>query len=664
MRHPKAQSTLRIAILAGATLACIVWFASTMLGLQLAEGETIRAEVEAEAAVTTRTVETAGTRGCIYDCRGVPLVQSTLSYAVELQYANWDRARAGETLRRTLAVLAERGYAYTSTLPIGGEPLAYTSASDDTLAAFLEKREWESDLSAAALFDRLCERYEIPEDFTAADALAVAGLRYDLEVMGFSPLQPVTLAEDVDRATVAELALYELPGVEIVTRETRTIMTNALAHVLGRVGAIFAEDADAYKALGYPADATVGLSGIEKAYETLLCGKDGSVTRTYDDWGRLIAEDVESVAAAGADVYLTIDLRLQKATEAALEHRILEMRESGGAGKEAEGGAAVAIRVGTGEVLALASYPTYSLQTFAADYASLLEAAYAPIYNRATSGTYAPGSVFKMATATAALQEGVVEPDTIIRDEGVYTYYAPDYLYHCWIYNEYGITHGDLNIVGALQNSCNYYFYEAGRLLGIEALDRYARLLGLGEKTGLEIAESAGILAGPEARADGKWYPGDTLLAAIGQSDNAFTPVQLCNYVATLCAGGVRYQTQLVGSVIASDGTVCEDSTSVEAARIDFDEENLAAILEGMLRVTEDGTASKVFADYPVAVIGKTGSAQVQTGAANGVFVLAAPAENPEIAIAVVVEHGGSGNNVAVIARDMLDAYLAVSAQS
>lgn len=655
--RPARRRRLRLGAMAVSVLLCAFWFASTMLGLQIVDGGDIRAEVEAEAAYTVRETAALGARGSIYDRRGVPLVHSELSYGVELRYTNWDRSRANETLRRALSVLSGYGYPYASSLPVDVRG-RYTERTD-AFYDFLDRREWSRSLPAAALLEKLCERYEIPEDFSEAEMRNVVGLRYDLEVKGFSPLVPIVLADEVDRAAAAELALYELPGVEIVTRESRVYETRYLAHVLGYTGGIFAKDAEEYAALGYPADATVGLTGIEKAYERELRGKTQTVRRVYDGEGRLIAEEREGSARAGADVYLTVDLRLQQAMEDSLAARIPEIRETK-TGAGAEGGAAVAIRVGTGEVLAMASYPTYNPATFYRDYRTLLETDYAPMYNRAANGIYAPGSTFKMATAAAALQEGVLEPDTLIRDEGVYRYYAPNYLYHCWIYNDYGRTHGYLDVVGALQNSCNYYFYEAGRLLGIEALDRYARLLGLGEKSGIEISESSGTVAGPGARADGSWYPGDTLLAAIGQSDNAFTPVQLANYVATLCSGGTRYRARLVGDVIGSDGERIERGGPEVAAKIDFERENLDAILEGMLRVTEDGTASRVFADYPVSVIGKTGSAQVESGTANGVFVLAAPAEAPEIAVAVVVEHGGSGNNVAVIARDVLDAYFAI----
>lgn len=650
---------LRLTIIAGLFIAVMVWFVVTISGLQINEGDSIRQAVEAEAAVTVKTVKTDTSRGAIYDSRGVSLVHSELTYGVEMQYANWDRSRGNRTLLTALTILKQHGHLYTDSLPLtGGAFATYTVQDDETLKKFIEAREWDADISAQELYTKLQDRYGIPNDFSPEEVRMVVGMRYDLEVKSFSPLIPIPLASNVDRQTVVELRSQDLPGVEIVTEEKRVYDTNLMAHILGRMGYIPPEDADYYASLGYSSGDKVGLFGIEKAYETDLCGTEGSVLRTYDEDGRLLGEVTETEAAPGDDVYLTIDLRIQKAAEESLAARIEAMRAAGGTGSKAEGGAAVAVEVGTGRILAEASYPTYNLATFSQDYQALLQAEYGPMFNRAASGVYAPGSIFKMVTATAALQDGVIDTSTRIQDKGVYDYYAPNYLYHCWIYNDYHRTHGYLNVAGALQNSCNYFFYEMGRLLGIDRIDYYASLYGLGQPTGIEIGETVGVIAGPEERGS-NWYPGDTLMAAIGQSDNAFTPVQMANYVATICSGGKRYEAHLVDTVIASNGDLVEEKVPKEVADVGLSSENLSAILDGMRRVTEDGTASRVFSDYSVSVIGKTGSAQVQGGEANGVFVLAAPAENPEIAIAVVVEHGGSGNNVAWIARDILDAYMA-----
>ena len=318
--------------------------------------------------------------------------------------------------------------------------------------------------------------------------------------------------------------------------------------------------------------------------------------------------------------------------------------------------------VNTGEILAMASYPTYSLITFSQDWNELSQSKLSPYLNRAISGTYAPGSTFKMVSAIAALEEGIVTPAEKIKDEGVYRFYEPNYTPACWIWNSRGRTHGDLTASDALKYSCNYYFYEVGRLTGIETLNLYARQFGLGQKTGVELTnEKSGILAGRESREarGGSWYGGDTIQAAIGQSDNLFTPLQLCSYISTLANGGTRYQPHLLRQVKDYTGTqLLQDGTPTVLDQLEISDATLQAVYSGMLGVTtEDGTASSVFANYPIQVAGKTGSAEVGSGSANGVFVAFAPYDDPQIAVCVVGEHAGSGGNVAPVAKAVLNMY-------
>ena len=640
------------------------YYVLQLLSLQVAQGQTYLEQAEAEA-ITTRTVVQEAVRGELFDRYGRPLITNAATTVLRFNASDWDRTIQNSVIRRVTAALERTGNAYVSHLPIGGQPLSFTGTSGDAdrkaLAAFLTEHEWDTDLSAEQILARLCTRYKISDTYTVAEALRVAGVRYDMENAEFSVYAPFVIASDADTDTIAAVLALGCPGVETAKVYTRVYNTTYAAHILGRVGPIPAEEADAYLDAGYALNDRVGLSGLEKALEETLRGTDGVITQGISEDGQIVSEVVQKELVQGCDYYLTIDLALQEAAENALASRIEQIRTTTSA-TDAAGGAAVVIDIDTADVLASASYPTFNLATFSADYATLSRDPLNPYLNRAVSGTYPPGSVFKMVTATAALQEGIITPATTIRDEGLYDYYAPDYVYRCWIYRDRGMTHGLLDVVGALQNSCNYFFYEVGRLMGIETLDKYARLFGLGEKTGVELlGESDGTLAGPEARENGEWYAGDTLQASIGQSDSLFTPMQLASYIATLAGGGTRYETHLVNTVMSGDSrTILEEVEPTVVAEIDFTQENLDAVLEGMLRVTEDGTASKVFADYPISVIGKTGSAQVDTGTAHGVFVLAAPAEDPEIAIAVVVEHGGSGNNVATIARDILTAYLSL----
>jgi penicillin-binding protein 2 len=323
----------------------------------------------------------------------------------------------------------------------------------------------------------------------------------------------------------------------------------------------------------------------------------------------------------------------------------------------------VAIDVHSGAILAAATFPSYTQDEYETDYAKLATDETKPLFNRAFFGTYARGSTFKMATGIAALEENAVGLNEYIRDTGIYTKYAPSYSPRCWVYTDYGHGHGLQNVVAALKNSCNYYFYEVADRMGIELLNKYCRKLELGVKTGVEIGESAGILAGPDYRAsiDEQWFPGDTLQAAIGQSDNLFTPLQLANYVATIVNGGTRYKTHLVKGIYDATTGLCVQEEQIEIMdNLKMDEDNYHAIMQGMLECATTGTAAGVFGpNYEITAGAKTGTASVPQGTANGVFVAFAPYNDPQIAVCVVVEHGAHGNYVGSVARDIFDAYFA-----
>ena len=316
----------------------------------------------------------------------------------------------------------------------------------------------------------------------------------------------------------------------------------------------------------------------------------------------------------------------------------------------------------------MASYPTYDLSRFWEDYTANSTNPLSPFLNRTIQSTYSPGSTFKMCTSLAALEEGVITPRTEIVDKGAYERYADvGYSPRCWVYRQYGRTHGAVNVSEALKYSCNYFFYEMGYQLQMEKLNSYATQLGLGQKTGIELPnEKAGILAGPEsreARGGEKWYAADTLMAAIGQSDHLFTPIQLVNYVATIVNGGTRYQPHLLKTVMDYTNTeVYEENEPVVLNEVEISESSLGAIKEGMKGVvTEDGTASSYFAGFPIQVGGKTGSAQMTNHSATGVFVSFAPYDNPEIAVCVVGEYASSGGSLAPVAIAIYDEYFGLN---
>ena len=404
----------------------------------------------------------------------------------------------------------------------------------------------------------------------------------------------------------------------------------------------------------------VGKAGVEKAFEPYLRGRDGKRLITTDENGKLTGELYTREPQPGGTVALTLDIDLQADVEQALANTISGMIDKD---SNERGGAAAVVSVGSGEVLALASYPSYDLSTFNEDYETLVADERLPMFNRATQGVYAPGSTFKMCTAVAALESGIITPSSIIQDRGIYTYYThPQPM--CWVYQQGGATHGRINVSQAITVSCNYFFYEVGRLTGIRTLDSYASQFGLGSSTGIEIGDSSGVLASPEW-ADShnrEWTDGQTITAAIGQSYNLFTPLQLANYIATLVGGGEHYQAHLLKNVKEYDNSRLLYVYDEEPLNIvEMSDSTVDAVTKGMHELTVSGSVAFAFQDCVVSAGAKTGSAQVGTDIANGVFVAYAPYENPEIAVAIVIEKGGSGAALATTAVEIINSWFSRS---
>jgi len=319
--------------------------------------------------------------------------------------------------------------------------------------------------------------------------------------------------------------------------------------------------------------------------------------------------------------------------------------------------------VADSDVLALASYPSFTPQNYYSDYITWLEDPGMPLTNRATNGAYAPGSTFKPITAVAALESEIITPATKILTKGRYTYWS-DYQPACWLYRQGGGSHGSINVSDAIYHSCNYFFYEVGRLMGIETLNRYAAGFGLGQSTGIELGERTGILDGPQYRqeAGSLWVGGTVLACAIGQGDSLFTPLQLANYTATLVRGGQRYDAHLLESVSTYDGSATLYRHQPETVdTVEMSPATLAAVKQGMGRLVTQGSISTYFRDCVVSAGAKTGSAQTSETVANGVFICFAPFDDPEIAVAIVIEQGGSGAALASTAVEILNAYFSPS---
>lgn len=616
-----------------------------------------------------RSVTVTAPRGEILDRNGRPLVTNRMGFSVQFQKTPATDDELNSTILSLINLMEEYDQPYIESIPLNENGTDFTfndyegREREEKIEAFC-KKEKLSDTAPAAVFAHFCKEYGINGAYTPEEKRKILGVRYEMDIRDFGVSTPYTFATDVDSAVVMIIRerSMDFDGVNILTVPVREYANDGLAaHILGRVGIIYREEYEKLKDKNYGMNDIIGKDGMEKYLEDYIRGKDGrsSVEQTFN--GKTASVNSEVAPIAGNDAMLTIDVDIQRAAENALAETITSLQSGNTRGNEASAGAVVAVDVNNGEVLALANYPSFNPKTFDEDYSNLYKDPLKPMFNRAVSGAYEPGSTFKMLTAIAGLEENAISPSEIIEDKGVYEYYGQKF--NCWYYTDTGKTHGKVNVSDALRDSCNYYFYETGRRLGADKLIEYGKKIGLGEYTGIEIeGETKGILANPEYKQktfDTQWYPGDTLQMAIGQSFNLFSPLQLASYTATIANGGTRYQMHVLKNVRSRQtGKETVSGGAKVLGRIDMKESTKNAVFTGMRKVcTEGGTAANVFADYPIEVCAKTGSAQVSKGAANGVFVAFAPYDNPQIAVAVVVENAGSGNSIAPVARAVFDAY-------
>ena len=646
-------------------LICLIFI--KLFNLQVVNGVTYRAQSE-NKLLRSHTI--TATRGEITDRFGRPLVTSRMGFDIIAYKEYIEDEKLNQLILDTVNILEKYEASYYDTLPISenGE-FIFNSPDYSAESDFKKNNDFDKNMSAKEILNELIKRYEIDGKYTKTEKRKIAGIRFEMELRSFNSSTPYTIATDVPIEVVSYIREQgnKFMGIDVSVEPIRINVNGSVAsHILGRVGRIYKEEYVVLKNKGYGMNDTLGKDGIEKIMEDYLKGKDGvqNIEQSIDGRTMKVLETKE--ATPGNNVILTLDLELQKIAENSLAKTIQDM-SSNPESLGASAGAVVVVDVNNGEILAIASYPTFNQNTFNEDYKELLENDAKPMWNRAISGTYAPGSTFKMLTAVAALESGVTTRYEVINDLGVYKYYeSSNYTPKCWIYTDTGRTHGNQTVVQAIENSCNYYFYEVGRRMGIDTLAEYGKKFGLGEYTGIELSgESKGIFASRAYRdkINSIWYPGDTLQASIGQSDHLFTPIQLANYVATLANGGTRYKLHLIKEVKSgiNSKTIYKNEPEI-VEKIEINKENYRAIIEGMQAVSETGTASNVFAGYSIPVGGKTGTASVPTGTANALFVAVAPLDNPQIAIAIVVEHGGHGNYVAPIAKNIISYYMQLDA--
>lgn len=623
-----------------------------------AQIQVVNAQKYLDQADTTgsRRVTINAARGEILDRYGRPIAVNREGYNIVFNSAYLPKDQINQTIVALTAYLKKTGEAWTDNLPLSTEePFGFVEGKDSEITSMKNRLGVAHYATAENCFTQMVKRYEL-EGLDRQLQRTVMGVRYSMEQADFSVSAPFTLAEDVSAETMTAVteASGDMPGVEISVVPFREYVADDVApHLIGTMGPIYAEDWEELSAKGYTYSDRVGRSGIEKAAEDYLRGKNGSKIVKQDASGNTLSEEVVEQPEAGNTVLLSIDKNLQRVAQTQLEALINQLKTT--TNGEADAGAVVAVQVKTGEILCSANYPTYTLSDYMNNYQALASNSDNPLFDRAFNGLYPPGSVFKPAVAAAALQEGVITPETTVRCVQRFTLFQ-DYQPKCLGY------HGNINVTRALARSCNYFFYDTGYKLGIDRLNNYCQQLGLGVLTGVEVPESKGILAGPEERknnaADPNWRGGDTLQAAIGQSDTVLTPLQLATYTATIANGGTRYQTRLIHEVRSYDlEESVVDSTPQVLNTVDFSQEVIDTVKAGMLSVTEDGTGSGTFRNYPIQVGGKTGTAEVPTGEDNSVFIAFAPYDDPEIAVSVVVEHGGHGSSSGSLVRAIFDAY-------
>ena len=661
----------RIGVLLGFIVVVMLVFSATVYKMQFNN------EPQQSGVYTYNTTVKAA-RGNLLDRRGRVLVSNRASYDLMItNYVLFNADDPNASLLELANALKDLGIDAIDHLPVSDtRPYQYTTDSlsvtwQGYYKTFLRERGWDADMSAENLLRALRDRYHIPAAWSDRDARTVIGLRYELDLRYITTLDAYRPATDLTAEQMGVIVERDIPGLTVEASTVRSYETPYAAHILGRIAAMDPDEYEIYRQDGYSMDALVGKEGLEKAFESALHGTDGvRVTRVRSD-GEIVEEYYDPLPQAGSNVYLTLDLQVQAAAEQSLSALVEELRENGvgrdAEGKDAEGAAMVVMNVNTGEVLAAASYPTFDLANYSSQFNELLQAPHAPLYNRVTSPNF-PGSVYKMVTTIAAIDDAKIGRYYEIYDKGIYTYYDT-FQPKCHIYTSTGTTHGLVNMMQALAESCNYYFYEVGRIAGIDAIDRVAKMFGLGEKTGVEIDESAGTRANPETKAalyadspsESDWYGADTLQAAIGQSDNRFTPLQLAVYTSMLANGGTRYRATFLNKIVSSDySQVLEEASPEVLGEAVYSSEAHKAIAEGMRLAATEGTASTYLKDYDITVCAKTGTAQHGgPGSDNASFVCYAPSEDAEIAIVIYVEKGAQGGNLGKAARQVMDVYFA-----
>ncbi len=638
----KKKRQTEITVLSVILIVTIVLFSARVYFLQVtAAGEFKKSLPFGAASSHTATIKAP--RGEILDRYGRQIAINRDGYNIV-----FNKAYVKDNLNSIILTLVNLAEDYKTewvdNLPIS-DTAPYVYKEGEKTDKLLKKLDMASYATAQNCFDEMVKRYNL-SDFSKSEQRKIMGVRYSMEISDFSISYPYTFSEDIPTEFMRKVSetAFTLSGVSIDVVPFREYSDTTLAvNLIGTVGPIFEEDWEEYKKKGYSFNDKVGKSGIEKWGEEYLRGIDGEITYYLDAKGNIIKSEVTKEPVAGKTIMLALDKNIQRLAQDSLEEKVQALQSKGGTCKA---GTAVVIEVSTGKVLAAANYPSYDTATMNKDYHKLESDPAKPLMDRAFQGVYPIGSTIKPAVAVAALELNKYQQGETVKCVQTYDYFD-DYKPRCLHY------HSHINLKNAISKSCNYFFFELGKRIGATTLTDYFKQFGLGVKTGVEINDSAGLLIQP----DNDRVGGTTLQISIGQM-NAFTPLQLANYTATLANGGTHYRASLVDKVVTYDMSDVVKTIEPEIKNtIKISNNTLKLVKEGMLTVTEEGTGRLALSDYPIKVGGKTGTSQVTNAPDHSVFIAYAPFDNPQIAVSVVLENGQMGSTAGTIVRDILDSY-------
>lgn len=644
----KKKSQTQLTVLSVILVIVMLFYTTKIYSLQVSNADKYADKNDGAASVLTAVLKAP--RGEILDCYGRQIAINRDGYNIVFNKA-YVKDNMNDVILCLVNLLEQNNTKWTDELPLTpDEPYAFTKDGDTE--KLIKTLELANFATAENCFSEMVKRYDLAK-YSKAEQRKIMGVRYSMTISDFSISYPFTFAEDISTELMRKISesSYLLDGVTVDVVPFREYTDTSLAvNLIGSVGPIYKEDWEEYKEKGYSYNDKVGKSGIEKWGEEYLRGIDGEITYRLDTKGNIISKEVTKEPIAGKTIMLTLDKVMQRKAQDSLERIVKDLQSKGGS---VVAGTAVATRIDSGEVLCAANFPTYDSATLGKDYESLAKNPAKPLTNRAFQGVYPIGSTIKPIVAIAALENNLYNIGETIFCSQTYKLFG-DYQPNCMHY------HGSMNLTSALSKSCNYFFFELGRRVGATSLTDYFKQVGLGVKTGVEVDDAKGILIEPKSDGVG----GDTLQISIGQM-NAFTPLQLANYTATLANGGTHYKVTLIDKIVSYDMSETFKTTPREIVnKVSIKEKNLAAVKAGMLSVTEDGTGRAALGDYPIKVGGKTGTSQVQNKVDHSIFVAFAPFDKPEIAISVVLEHGNSGFSAGSVVRDILDAYFYAESNS